>query len=117
MTNKEILAELKRSYEYINDIIDNNDEQLKADEIKNLENINNKIDEIYFDFWNRCFAEENMEIPSEYQNDDKYSILIGSSAFTDYTIQNKETGEFDEEITTCGDLEYYWYDDDKFISY
>lgn len=115
MTYKEILAELKRSYEYINDIIENNGNQLKEDEVKELENINNKIDGIYFGFWNKCFTEENMEIPNKYQNDDEYSILIGSSAFTDYTIQNKETGVFNEVIKTCDDLEYYWYDDNNFI--
>lgn len=111
MTNKEILAELKMCYEYLLDIDDNEMEQLTQEEIKEIRIMKNKIDDIYFRLWNTTFAngEENLEIPKEYQNDDKETILIGANASADYTIQNNESGEFDEDIITCGDLDYYWY--------
>lgn len=121
MTNKEILAELKRSYEYLYDIRENGccDHcmgQLQEEYTKRVNHIKEEIDELYFDIWNMLFANgEELAIPKEYQNDKKYTILIGNSASADYTIQNNETGEFDEEITTCGDLDYYWYDDERFI--
>ena len=40
---------------------------------------------------------------------DQETILIGASASADYTIQNNENGEFDENIITSGDLDFYWY--------
>ncbi len=117
MSNKEILAELKCSYEYLQDIRDNGcidhcSGQLRAEYAKRINHIAEEIDSVYFDIWNDLFANgEELSIPKKYQNDEQYTILIGSSASADYTIQNNETGVFDEEITTCAELDYYWYNE------
>lgn len=117
MTNKEILAELKTNYEYLYDIRENSYEQLNKEELEKLRQAEELIDEVYFDFWNRLFSStEDLSIPKQYQDTEKTGeiILIGNSPSADYTIQS-ENGNFDESIITCGDLEYYWYQDRNFI--
>lgn len=117
MTNKEILAELKRSYKYMHDIRENgcNDYshgQLGIKYINRIEHLQEEISNLYFDIWNMLFNNgEDLRIPSKYQIDKKYTILIGNSISTDYTLQNNDTGELDEDIVTCDDLKYYWFFD------
>lgn len=62
MTDKEILAELKRSWEYLYDIrengcIDHCDGQMK-DNIDKLEIAKSYIEDIYFDFYKTLDKEE-----------------------------------------------------------
>lgn len=113
MSNKEILAELKTNYEYLYDIRENSYEQLNEKELKKLEQAGELIDEVYFDFWNRLFAStEDLAIPKQYQTTEETGeiILIGNSPSADYIIKSKN-GSFDENIITCEDLGYYWYQD------
>lgn len=117
MTNKEILAELKQSYEYMNDIFENEYEQLTKEEKAKLNVIANEIYDIYSSFWNRIWNKEELTIKNEYQDDEKETLLIGNNPCADYTTQNKETGELDSiGIITCADLGYYWYKDKEFLN-
>lgn len=110
MTNKEMLAEFKISYEYLADIYENEFEQLESDERKEIDNILEKIDDIYFKLWNRVFASETADEDLIIEENDEETIMIGQCASADYSVQNKKTGEFDENtILTCGDLGRYWY--------
>ena len=62
MTNKEILAELKRSYEYLRDIrengcIDHCTGQMEEN-ISKLDNALSNIEDIYYDFYKTLDKEE-----------------------------------------------------------
>ena len=52
MTDKEILAELKKSYEYLQDMIDNAD-QLSKKEIQDLVTAENLLIDIYSNLWEK----------------------------------------------------------------
>lgn len=108
MSNKEILSELKICYELLNDIYDNGKQKFDEKEVLEIRNIREQIDELYFRLWNTNFANGN-EKDLIIKEDDKEVIMIGQSASTDYSIQDKESGEFDRNYITCGDLDYYWY--------
>lgn len=112
MTNKEILAELKICWELLTDIKDNAErEQITTEENNEIWDIREKIDNIYFRLWNSMFASGDKEDEKDLiveENDDEV-IMIGQSASADYSIQNKESGEFDEDIITCADMNKYWY--------
>lgn len=111
MTNKEILAELKVCYELLNDIYENHEERFNKDEEKDIYNMKEQIDDLYFRLWNTTFTNGDKEDEKDFiiKEDDKEVIMIGQSAFSDYSIQDKESGEFDKNIATCGDLGRYWY--------
>lgn len=111
MTNKELLAELKICYEFINDICENHEGRLDEKEDLNLWHIKEQIDDLYFRIWNTTFANGDKEDEKDFiiEEDDDEVIMIGQSASADYSIQNKESGEFDEDIITCADMNKYWY--------
>ena len=109
MTNKEILAELKISYENLRDIrengcIDHCKGQMK-DNIDKLDKAINYIEDIYYDFY-KTLDKETLKIDKTILNND---IYICRCVDGDY-----EVGE-DYWSMTCGDLEYYWYNDRKFL--
>ena len=101
MTDKEILAELKISYENLRDIrengcIDHCNGQMK-DNINKLDKAINYVEDIYYDF---------------YQTLDKEDLRVKS-------LEHKVDGDYEvgEELhcMTCCDLEYYWYEDSDFL--
>ena len=109
MTNREILAELKRSYEYLYDIIENGNEehfngQLKADNINLLEEAKNNIEAVYRGFYKTLDKEEVKII---YNGETYY---IDNEASGDYKLTYNDDNDYD--FITCGDVGYYWYNDE-----
>ena len=105
MTDKEILAELKKSYEYLQDMIDNAD-QLSRKEIQDLVTAQNLLIDIYSNLWEK--TEEDIKVAGE---DD---LTIGKEIYSDYY----EVGN-DEFITKADILkngkEYEWWNDYEFL--
>ena len=102
MTNKEILAELKKCYEYLYDIrengcIDHCNGQMEKHLIDKLEVAKYNIEDINYEF---------------YKTLDKKDLRVKS-------LENKVDGDYEvgEDCwsMTCEDLEYYWYDDNDFL--
>ena len=115
MTNKEILAELKISYENLRDIrengcIDHCNGQMK-DNIDKLDKAINYIEDIYYDFY-KTLDKETLKIDKTILNND---IYICGCVDGDYDIYEKNGNVDSIDCITCGDLEYYWYNDRKFL--
>lgn len=115
MTDKEILAELKRSYEYLRDIrengsIDHCSGQMKDNLDKLNESINN-IADIYSDFY-KTLDLESLRI--EQLEDSEEKVYISSDIIGDYVSFNFDTGEIN--YFTCKDVSYYWYEDYIFLN-
>ena len=116
MTNKEILAELKKSYEYLQDIRGNGCQDhcngQMGSNIDKLETAINNVIELYGEFYNtldkeelRCNKVEKTEVESVY---------IPSDISCDYEYYNWET--YEGTHLTCRDIDYYWYDDEEFLN-
>ena len=115
MTDKEILAELKRSYEYLRDIrengsIDHCSGQMKDNLDKLNESINN-IADIYSDFY-KTLDLESLRI--EQLEDSEEKVYISSDIIGDYVSFNFDTGEIN--YFACKDVGYYWYEDYIFLN-
>ena len=113
MTDKEILAELKRSYEYLRDIrengcVDHYSGQMEEN-ISKLDNALSDIEDIYYDFY-KTLDKEDLRVKSLEHKVDGDKVYICRCVDGDY-----EVGE-DLSCMTCGDLEYYWYEDKEFIN-
>lgn len=119
MTNKEILAELKKSYEYLFDIIENGsqlhcDGQMDIKLINQLEQAKDNIANIYARFYETLDDEELRVRIASNDFPDGCDYYIGDTVDTDYREQyDYETNE--SYFTTCEDLDYYWYEDKDFI--
>ena len=112
MTNKEILAELKRSYEYLRDIrengcIDHCSGQMEED-ISKLDNAISNVEDIYYDFY-KTLDKEDLRVKSLEHKVDGDKVYICHCVDGDY-----EVGE-ELHCMTCCDLEYYWYEDSDFL--
>ena len=115
MTDKEILAELKISYENLRDIrengcIDHCNGQMK-DNIDKLNKAIDYIEDIYYDFY-KTLDKETLKIDKTILNND---IYICGCVDGDYDIYEKNGNVDSIDCITCGDLEYYWYNDRKFL--
>lgn len=109
MTNKEILAELKKSYEYLLDIRENGcadhcSGQLETTNINSLEIAINEITKVYDSF--RATLDDN-ECLVEIKGN---TYLIGHTVSVDYDVPN------DDIYINCFDIGYYWYNDNNFLS-
>ena len=119
MTDKEILAELKRSYEYLIDIrengsIDHCSGQMKDNLDKLNESINN-IADIYSDFY-KTLDLESLRI-KQLEDSKDYKVYIGSDIDTDYIVYDINTKEsYERYYITCEDVGYYWYEDYTFLN-
>ena len=119
MTDKEILAELKRSYEYLRDIrengsIDHCSGQMKDNLDKLDESINN-IADIYSDFY-KTLNLESLRV-KKLEDSKDYKVYIGSDIDTDYIVYDINTKEsYERYYVTCEDVSYYWYDDYTFLN-
>ena len=112
MTNKEILAELKISYEKLRDIrengcIDHCSGQMR-DNIDKLDKAINYIEDIYYDFY-QTLDKEDLRVKSLEHKVDGDKVYIARNVDGDY-----EVGE-ELHCMTCCDLEYYWYEDSDFL--
>ena len=115
MTDKEILAELKMSYEYLQDIrengcIDHCNGQMEHN-VDKLDKAINYIEDIYYDFY-KTLDKETLKIDKTILNND---IYICGCVDGDYDIYEKNGNVDSVDCITCGDLEYYWYNDRKFL--
>ena len=113
MTDKEILAELKISYENLRDIrengcIDHCNGQMK----NNIDKLDKAIDyiaDIYYDFY-KTLDKEDLRVKSLEHKVDGDKVYICRCVDGDY-----EVGE-DLSCMTCFDLNYFWYEDKDFIN-
>lgn len=107
MTDKEILAELKISYENLQDIIDNSDlTQINKSMLKELVSAQNKLIDIYEELWNE--TQEDITIKGE---DD---LTIGKQIYTDYYDVGNDEYISKTEIIKNG-KEYEWWNDYEFL--
>lgn len=119
MTDKEILSELKRSYEYLIDIrengsIDHCSGQMKDNLDKLNESINN-IADIYSDFY-KTLNLESLRV-KKLEDTEDYKVYIGSDIDTDYIVYDINTKEsYERYYITCEDVSYYWYEDYTFLN-
>lgn len=119
MTDKEILAELKRSYEYLVDIRENGCVDHCSGQIENNldkldESINNIVD-IYSDFY-KTLDKESLRV-KKLEDSEDYEVYIGSTIDIDYVVYNVNTKEsYERYYITSGDVSYYWYEDYKFLN-
>lgn len=114
MTNREILAELKKSYEYLRDIrengcIDHCNGQLNAERIKHIENAINELAVVYYDF-RKILDDKECMINLK----DKGTFYIGKYIDEDYSQLYDDNNNYTYWVT-CEDIDYYWYEDKKFI--
>lgn len=116
MTNKGILAELKKSYEYLQDIRENGCQDhcngQMGSNIDKLKVAINNVIEIYEEFYNTLDTEELRVKQLEKTEDER--VYIPSDISYDYEYYNWDTHE--ETIFTCLDIDYYWYNDEEFLN-
>lgn len=115
MTNREILAELKKSYEYLRDIRENGcadhcNGQLNMEQTKHIENTINELSQIYCDFRKTLDNKECM-----INLKDKGTFYIGEYIEEDYQELYDEKDNCTYYVT-CRDIDYCWYEDKKFIN-
>lgn len=107
MTDKEILAELKISYENLQDIIDNSDlSQINKSMRKELTSAQVELMDIYEELWNE--TQEDITIKGE---DD---LTIGKQIYTDYYDVGNDEYISKVEIIKNG-KEYEWWNDYEFL--
>lgn len=118
MTNKELLAELKVCYEYIDDIKENHENRFDDKEKQMLWNMKEQINKLYRKVYSQA-------IESEYKDDDikvktkkdfgDEELIIGSSVDTDYHFVKKGTLDIVEDeygclsYITCADVDIWWH--------
>lgn len=112
MTNREILAELKRSYEYLYDITENGSElhcngQAKKYLIAHLEKAKNEIELVYSNFYDML---DNKDVLVEKTDDEK--IFISNEVSGDYI---GVCGIKEYYLTSADMNEYKWWEDEEFI--
>lgn len=115
MANKEILAELKKSYEYLKDIrengcIDHCNGQLNVRQIEHIENAMRELEVVYYEFRKTLDDEECMV-----NLKDKGTFYIGEYIDEDYRQLYDDNDNYTYWVT-CGDIDYYWYEDKEFIN-
>lgn len=120
MTNKEILAELKKSHEYLTDIRENGcadhcNGQLEIGIDKLNQSISN-LENIYRDFCNSLNDDLIVSNKLNFFEDDSKNIrkiLIDKDISGGYEIV---LNNGDSEYVTCEDVEYKWYEDEDFLT-
>lgn len=113
MTNKEILAELKISYENLRDIrengcVDHCNGQMEKHLIDKLEVAKSNIEDIYYEFY-KTLNKKDLRVKSLEDKVDGDKVYIARNVDGDY-----EVGE-DLSCMSCFDLDYFWYEDEDFL--
>lgn len=112
MTNKEILGELKQSYEYINDIDNNEYKQLTNEEKDKITQIEYLLSDIYSGLYERLEKENNEELRvKKLEENDK--VYISDDISGDYISVSNDTHYFTYQDT---DDYYCWYKDENFLN-
>ena len=113
MTDKEILAELKKSYEYLRDIrengcVDHCNGQMKTN-VDKLDKMLDYIADIYYDFYN-SIGDIRVKCLEENNNEEVYvsKFIDGGYEYRNYDLH-------EETHMTCEDVDYFWYNDENFI--
>ena len=121
MTDKEMLAELKVCYEYLNDIRENHENRFTKKEEEIIYNIEEQIGDLYEKVFNKAINSEykdelKIKVDDELENEE---LIIGKQVYDDYNFVKKGTFDIvkDEkynviESATCGDFGVYWYYDE-----
>lgn len=105
MTDKEILAELKRSYEYIYDILENADnQQLDTEQKEKLLKAKRIIEDIFEDVFEA--TSEDIRV--------KDNLIIAETPSNDYYDIENECGVGKDNVIIDG-KEYEWWTDYKFL--
>lgn len=118
MTDKEILAELKKSYEYLYDIRENGCSDHCCGQLENasdrLDSMLNNLSNLYKDFFKTLELKDLIVFDHNFDN----PIVIGSVIEADYEVYKKDDLTVGKSIgfVTCEDLAYRWYDDEKFLN-
>lgn len=112
MCDKEILAQLKKSYENIYDITENGSQlhcggQLDNKNTKKLHKILEELNDVYYNFYNSL---EKSDLVVEYKKE--FVGYISDIMNSDYMYYDDSGNEI---YITCGDINYCWYNDDEFI--
>lgn len=109
MTNKEILAELKISYENLNDIRENSYNKLTEEQRSTIKNCINELSIVYSDFRETLSDEECM-----INLKDRGTFYIGNCISEDYSelYDSKNNCTY---WVTCLNLDYFWYEDMNFL--
>lgn len=115
MTDKEILAELKRSYEYLRDIrengcIDHCSGQMEEN-IGRLDKVLEDIGAIYNDFYNTLDKEE-LKINRKVLTN---KIYISNDINGDYDVYELDGNPNSVDTISMYDLDYFWYEDRDFL--
>lgn len=113
MTNREILAELKISYDFVRDIRENGcadhcSGQMKEN-INKLDNTLSDIEDIYYDFY-KTLDKEDLRVKSLEHKVNGDKVYISRCVDGDYEV-GKDLSDM-----TCFDLGYFWYKDEEFIT-
>lgn len=105
MTNKEVLAELRKSYIYMEDLINN--AEITDEAKKDLKKVCKIIEKTYYDVYRELDLEE---VEIVYKKE--FIGVICEDVWYDYMAYNEEE---EEEYYTCADIGYYWYEDKDFL--
>ena len=96
MTEKEILAELKVAYWYLQDIDENHEEQITINEEKYIRLSMQNLEILYSNLYKRI-EKENKELL--YFKED---LLIGDQIYLDYITENEN---YDDQYITYKDID------------
>lgn len=99
MNELEIMAKLKQVYESLIDIRDNSNIKISSDTINDLEKA-----------YHKAYEKLSIKEPEKLLAFDNYydnQYFISDTLFVDYFDSNNRP-------VTCGDINYYWYVDEKF---
>lgn len=118
ITNKEILAELKKSYAYLQDIRENGcNEQLESNQINQLEVAMGNISDIYRDFYNSL--DRYLEIPlDKLESDDFFDDLGISKLRISSNVSEDYEAIYDDgnsDVIAFADISYDWTNDQDYL--
>lgn len=109
MTDLEILGELKRMYYWLEDILENaEDDQIENDDYTKLEKVETILESQYKKIYKRIESEEKELL--YYQKD----IMVADEICNDYVTCNKD---YDDQYITYADVdEKKWWEDEEFLT-
>ena len=103
MEDLEILANLKKCYEYLEDILGNADKtQVNKDNRSSIVDAIYCIENTYEEIFEAKCTENNIRIPNK-----ENLIIAETPTFDYYDIENNK-------FVTSGDIEYEWWNDSEF---
>lgn len=109
MTDLEILGELKRMYYWLEDILENaEDDQIENKDYIELENFETILENQYRKIYKRIKSEEKNLL--YYQKD----IMVADEIYNDYVTCSKD---YDDQYLTYADVgEKKWWEDEEFLT-